>query len=302
MSDEIEAGGWIPEFRCCWCSSQFVREAFGFKTAWVCPTEACRERQLKWRMDDLKGNLFYLPNPKQVELEEAVASRQFTAICIGGARGGSKSIGWRRIAQRYCLKLENFTVLFLRRELKPLTRNHLRFAHREADLIGGKFSSMKHSFPETYSEIEYGHCAEKNDWDQYIGAEADLVVFEQAEQFEEIQFMEIGAAAGRVPRDDWRGLVGASENPNGPSSAFVDRLFVKKNMDTKKFPGYDPADYCFLYSHLEDNPYVSPDYVKNLARMGAEKREMYRYGRRDIFPGQFFPSFHPTQHVTALHG
>lgn len=293
---------WVPEFRCCWCHSLFVRRAFGYKTAWVCPTEACFERQWHWRMEDLEGQLFYLPNPRQVEVEETVASRKYAALCFGGARGGSKSICWRRIAQRYCRTLPNFTVLFLRRELKPLTRNHLRFAHREAKLIGGKFSNMKHTFPETDSEIEYGHCAEKDDWNQYIGAEADLIVFEQLEQFEEVQFNEIGASAGRVAREDWRGLIGASENPNGPLSAFVDTVFVKKDVDRAKFPGYDPNDYGFIYSHLEDNPYVSADYVKNLARMGEEKREMYRYGRRDVFPGQFFPSFSPTQHVVSLGG
>jgi hypothetical protein len=260
----------------------------------------CRDRQLKWRMDDVDGNLFYLPNPRQVELEEAVASRDFTAICFGGARGGSKSIAWRRLAQRYCRLLPNFTVLFLRRELRPLIRNHLRFAHREAKLIGGKFSSMKHTFPETDSEIEYGHCAERDDWNQYIGAEADLVIFEQLEQFDDIQYKEISASAGRTDRADFRGIIGASENPNGPSSAFVDSIFVKKSVDRAKFPQYDPSQYHFIYSHLEDNPYVSKAYVQNLAMMDVEKREMYRYGRRDVFPGQFFQAFNPTQHVVSL--
>ncbi len=291
---------WIPEFRCCWCHSQFIRESFGHKTAWVCPTEACRARQLEWRMDDVDGHLFYLPNPRQVEVEEAVASRRYAALCFGGARAGSKSICWRRIAQRYCRALPNFTVLFLRREFKPLIRNHLRFVQREAKLIGGKFANMKHSFPETDSEIEYGHCADPDDWNQYVGAEADLVIFEQLEQFEPIQFKEISAAAGRTDRDDWRGLIGASENPNGPSSAFVDEIFVKKNIDRAKFPDYDGSQYGFIYSHLEDNPYVSKAYVANLALMESEKRDMYRFGRRDVFPGQFFPTFSPTTHVVGL--
>lgn len=293
---------WRPEFRCCWCSQQFVRETFGYKTAWVCPTEECRDRQLKWRMDDLEGNLFYLPNPRQVEVEEAVASRQFSAICFGGSRGGSKSICWRRLAQRYCLKLPNFTVLFLRRELKPLARNHLRFAEREAKLLGGKYVSMKHSFLDTDSVIEYGHCADKKDWDQFIGSEADLIIFEQLEQFEETQFKEIGLSAGRTERSDWRGTIGASENPNGPSSDFVNTIFVKKDMDRERFPNYRPERYHFIFSHLEDNPYVSQDYVDNIALMDEEKRDMYRFGRRDTWPGQFFKKFNATTHVQALHG
>ncbi len=204
------------------------------------------------------------------------------------------------IAQRCCRTLPNFTVLFLRRELEPLRLNHLRFIERECKLLNGKFVSMKMSFPETDSEIKFGHCHDPNDYRNYVGAEADLVVFEQLEQFTELQVNEIGAAVGRVERDDWRGLIGASENPNGPLSAFVDTIFVQKNPDRAKYPDYDPADYHFIYSHLEDNPWVSPQYVKNLARMAPEKRQMYRYGRRDVFPGQFFHTFDATTHVKAL--
>lgn len=267
---------------------------------WVCPTDACRERQLKWAMDDLEGKLYYLPNPRQVELEEAVASQLYTAVCIGGARAGSKSKAWRMIAERYCQTLPNFTVLFLRRELKPLIRNHLRFVQKEAKLLGGKFTNMKLTFPATDSETEFGHCATRKDWEQYIGAEADLVVFEQLEQFEELQFTEIGAASGRVPRDDWRGVIGASENPNGPLSSFVNTFFVDKNPDRQKYPDYDPTDYHFIYSHLEDNPYVAAEYVKNFATMGAEKRDMYRFGARDRFPDQFFTSFDKATHVRSV--
>lgn len=291
---------WVPTFRCPWCFNQFIRDTIRSRAVWVCPTEICRLRQLKWAMDDIDGGLYYLPNPRQVELEEAIASQQYGAICFGGARDGAKSKAWRMIAQRYCRQLPNFTVLFLRRELKPLIRNHLRFVQREAKLLGAKFISMKLMFPDTDSLIEFSHCQDPQDWADYIGAEADLVVFEQLEQFDEQQFLEIGAAAGRVPRDEWRGLIGASENPNGPLSAFVDQIFVKKSLDRRKYPDYSPDNYHFIYAHLEDNPYADPRYVTNLATMSVEKREMYRYGRRDVFPGQFFQTWNPTQHVRAL--
>lgn len=255
---------------------------------------------MKWLMLDNKKELYHLPLPRQVELEEAVASRNYAAVCIGGARGGSKSKAWRMIAQRYCRILPRFTVLFLRRELEPLRKNHLRFIKSESDRLDAKFVSMKMVFEETDSEIHFSHCKDPQDYVNYVGAEADLVIFEQLEQFEEMQFTEIGAVAGRVERDDWRGLIGASENPNGPLSAFVDEMFVKKALDKVKFPDYDPADYHFIYSHLSDNPYVSKQYVANLARMSYERREQYRYGRRDIFPNQFFKTFSPTEHVAAL--
>ncbi len=294
------AAPWIPEYRCCWCLSHFIRDTIDGLNVWVCPTEFCRARQLHWRLNDVEGRLYYLPLPRQVELEEAVASQRYTAVCIGGARGGSKSRAWRMIAQRYCQKLPNFTVLFLRRELEPLRLNHLRFINREAKLLGAKFTSMKLTFEEQDSEVKFGHCVDPDSYRNYVGAEVDLVVFEQLEQFTELQFNEIGAAVGRVTRDDWRGLIGASENPNGPLSAFVDTIFVQKNPLREKYPDYDAKDYHFIYSHLEDNPYVSKTYVQNLARMAPEKRAMYRYGRRDVFPGQAFHDFDPTQHVRSV--
>lgn len=250
-------------------------------------------------MLDVHKRLYYLPNPRQVELEEAVASQKFSAICIGGAKASAKSHAWRMIAQRYARQLENFTVLFLRREYKPLIRNHLRFAKQEAKLLGGVYTSMKFAFPEMDSEIEYSHCQDPDDWNNYQGAQADLVIFEQLEQFEPTQFSEISTSAGRVPRDDWRGLIGASENPNGPHSAFVNTFFVDKNPNPVKFPDYDPSDCHFIEAGLNDNPHVDPRYVKNLARMSPEKRLMYRFGRRDIFPGQFFTGFNPSAHVKA---
>lgn len=291
---------WSPTFRCAWCQNQFSREQIHGVMAWVCPTEACRERQMKWAMLNNQQKLYFLPNPRQVELEEAVESRQYAAICFGGARGGAKSRAWRMIAQRYCRKLPRFTVLFLRRELGPLSDNHLRFISSECEQLDAKFVSMKMIFEETDSQIHFKHCKDPNDYKNYVGSEFDLVIFEQLEQFTKLQFIEIGAVAGRTEREDWRGLIGASENPNGPLSAFVDEIFVKKVVDRAKFPDYDPTQYYFLPSHLEDNPYVSKQYIHNLAGMDKEKREMYRYGRRDIFPNQFFKTWSPTDHVAAL--
>lgn len=290
---------WVPTPRCCWCQSPFIKDVILGSPVWVCPTEVCRDRQLRWKMTTVKDGLFYLPNPRQVVLEEAVASRLYTAICIGGARGGSKSKGWRMIAERYCRTLPNFTVLFLRREYKPLIRNHLRFIHQEAKAIGAKYASMMLTCPDTDSTIEFGHCQDPDDWKNYQGSEADLIIFEQLEQFTELQFHEISASTARVDRDDWRGLVGASENPGGPLSAFVDTVFVNKNPDPDLFPDYLAPDYHFIYSHMEDNPYISASYVKNLAGMSVEKRETYRFGRRDVFPGQFFPDFDPLLHVRS---
>jgi hypothetical protein len=117
--------------------------------AFVCPTEACRERQLAWKRVDLGGNLFHLPTPKQVELYEAVKSQLYGAICLGGERGSAKSIGVRNLIYNCCLdpNLPEFSVLLFRKELGELELNQWRFFQRECPRIGAEWNAKKIVFP-----------------------------------------------------------------------------------------------------------------------------------------------------------
>jgi hypothetical protein len=256
-------------------------------------------------MLDRYGKLFYLPMPRLVELEEAVASQQFGAICLGGDRSSGKSVGLRALMYRYCQKIENFASVLLRRDFPQLELNHMRFMERDADRLGATFSAKSMKFHETGALLRCGHCHARKDYESYIGGDLDLITFVQLEQFEREQFTEIAPSTGRIRRDDWRGLVLAEENPGGPLSAFVEELFVEKNPDPKEYPDYNPADHHFIRTQLDDNPWTDPRYVNKLANMTYERREMMRFGRRDIFPNQYFKRFrHPkrVQRLTALTG
>lgn len=289
---------WALQSRCHWCGGPFKDRLLNSVTVLACSTTRCFERQAAWKMLDRNGRLFYLPNPKLVELEEAIESQKYGAICIGGSRAGGKSIGLRRIAQRYVAKFHEFTVIFLRRTFPELQRNHCRFCPREAERLEAHYSSYKWTVNMTGGQIEFGHCQDPNDFAKYIGSEADLLIFDQIEMFTDQQVTELSASLGRIRRDGWRGLLLAGENPGGPLSSFVDELFISKTRDTKRYPDYNPDMYHFIPASLEDNPYVPNSYVQFLAGLEPIKRDMYRYGRRDRFPGQFFGDFDPAQHVS----
>ena len=283
---------WQPSFACCWCGSAFILRKVHGAEAWTCPTDACYERQLEWIMLDNADRLFYLPLPRQVEVEEAIASQQYGAIGIGGHRNSGKSAMLRRVCYRLCQHFHDFAILFLRRNLTELHLNHQRHAIKECKRIGAKYSVRQIDFPLTGSELIWGHCFKPDDWKQFIGGEVDLIVFEQLEEFEQTQFVEISASTGRTrSRSNWRGLVLAGENPGGPLSAFISDFFITKNPDPQMFPDYNPANYHFIHASLEDNPYADPRYVDNLATLSPARRQMFRYGRRDIFPLQFFKTF-----------
>lgn len=264
--------------------------------SWICPTKPCFERQMEWIMYEDDGKtLFYLPTPKLVELEEAIASKEYGFITIGGARSAAKSHGIRMIAIRYARKLDNFGALIIRREMPQLRRNHAKRAVKEAKRIGAKYGSSMMTFPATDSEIEFAHCHEPEDWKNYVGAEVDLLIFEQIEQFTRTQVVEITASVGRVRRRDWRGLQLNAENPGGPLAEFVSEFYIEKNPDPEKYPDYDPTQYHFVRAQLEDNPYTDPNYVNSLALFDKERRDMNRFGARDVFPGQFFKRFKQTE-------
>lgn len=252
---------------------------------------------MNWLMLDSDGILFYLPLPKQVELEEAIASQQFGCICIGGDRAGGKSEALRKIAYRYCLKYPGFTALLLRRTFPELVRNHVQKAQREVKRINAKLASYKVTFEATDSILEFGHVQDDSNYANYIGAEYDLVIYDQLEMFTEQIFTEINACVGRIYRPEWRGLSLSGENPGGPMSAFVQELFINKTRDRERYPNYDPSQYQFIPASLEDNAYIPAGYASFLAGLEPIKRDMYRFGNRDHWPGQYFAAFDPTQHV-----
>jgi phage terminase large subunit len=282
---------WVPVFRCCWCGSEFVQRTIDRVVAWTCPTDECFERQLAYKQLTTDNRLFFLPLPKQVELIDAIETQAFGALCIGGHRNSAKSHTLRMIAYRYCKRFENLSVLFLRRSMPELRLNHMRFALRETKQIGAKYNTNSVMF-DNDSEVAWGSCFEDDDFKAYIGGDFDLIIFDQLEEFTRQQYVEIAPSTGRTrKRPDWRGLILAGENPGGPLSAFVEELFIDKNPNLTTYPDYDASQYAFIDARLEDNPYADPRYVNNLAGLSPERRAMFRFGRRDVFPRQFFKSF-----------
>lgn len=301
---------WEIECRCRWCGEAFIRMEIDRAHAWVCPTEACRERQLAWKRVDLGGNLFYLPMPVQVELHDAIQSQAYGSICLGGERGSSKSIGMRNAIYNACDPrpgsadpvLPDFSVLLFRKELGELELNQWRFMEKECPRIGATWAAKKIVFPKTGAEIRPAHNNQPNDYRKYIGGDVDLIAIEQAEEFTQKPIAEIGAATGRNTRygSDWRGLSVVTENPGGPLSDFINQIYVRKDLDRAKYPNYNPANYCFIEHRLADNPYTDARYEQNLALLSPARRAMMRHGRRDVFEGQFFDEFLKEKHVTPF--
>lgn len=305
MSTESTSG--LIEPRCCWCKKPFVVDQILGEPFWICDTAACFDRQCRWAIFGVDGQLFYLPTPRQVELEEAVESQRYRGICMGGSRGGSKSTGLRRLAYRYCQKFPDFTAVLLRRTFPDLEKDHLLKARREMRRLGAKLANRQVTWPTNDSVLTFSHCQDDDDWKNWIGAEADLVIFDQAEMFTEKQITEISAIAGRIRRRDWKGLVILGENPGGPAAEYIDELYIAKTRGQRrtpsgrlKYPAYKPDVHLFIPTDVEDNPYIDEDYADFLMALDPDQRERFRWGRRDVFPGQYFPEFNVDGRVELL--
>ena len=291
---------WQIEARCCWCRKPFVLEAILGRAFWICETPSCFDRQCRWAIFDVNGELFHLPTPKQVELEEAVESQRYRHILLGGSRGGSKSTGLRRLAYRYCMKYDDFTAVLLRRTFPDLEKDHLLKAAKEVKRIGAKLASRRVTWDHNDSQLTFSHCQDDDDWKNWVGAEADLLIFDQVEMFIEKQVTEIAAIVGRMRRDGWRGVVLYGENPGGPLAEYVDELFIAKSRDRVKYPAYDPDQHLFIPTQVEDNPWIDEEYGQFLMALEPAQRARYRWGRRDVFPGQYFPEFISDDRVQRL--
>lgn len=282
---------------CCWCGSAFVRSLVAETATWLCPTEACWQRQVRHALfATLKGGTrecVFVPLPRQVEFFESTEP----FVLFGGAAGGAKSKALRYLAYRECLRVPGFRVLLLRRTYGELEQTHLRDAEMEAPKFGAVPvpSANLVRFPNG-SLIQFGHCQTTGDAARYLSAEYDLILFDELVTFEEGQYLLIGSRArstkpGIVPR------VLAGTNPGGPQAHWVRARFLDRTVSLADYPEYREADYRYIQSKLEDNPYFDERYDKQLASLPPELRRAYREGDWDVFPGQYFPEFRKTHRV-----
>jgi hypothetical protein len=242
----------------------------------------------------------YVPLPRQVEASDALEAPGPVFIMIGGAAGGSKSRGLREIAHEQCMTHPHFRVLLLRRTFKELESNHILDATLEAPEMGAEcVPSAKVVRYANGAQLQFGHCETPADAANYLSSEYDLIIFDELVTFEETQFLLIASRA-RSTKAGVTPKVMAGTNPGGPQSHWVRMRFIDKNVDLEQFPDYQPDEWLFIPSKLEDNPYLDKAYERKLLSLPPELRKAYRDGDWDIFPGQYFGEWRKSRHVAEV--
>ena len=129
-----------------------------------------------------------------------------------------------------------------------------------------------------------------DDPSKYMSTEFACEFVEELTRVPEQTFLDLRNRL-RYPGIDEVKFMGAS-NPGGVGHVWVKKLFVDQNTD-------DVEQDRFFYVHatVQDNKYVSPEYVKQLKSLPENMRKAYLDGSWDVFAGQFFDEWNTALHV-----
>lgn len=234
--------------------------------------------------------MIFDPNPKQDEFLSATERY----VAYGGARGGGKSYAARTKAALLVIGYNGITILILRRSYPELTQNHITPLRDMLEPAGATYSEKDKTLFVGRSRIIFGYCDNDNALRRYQGNEYDVIIIDEATQFEWSWFDKLKACvrgANNYPKH-----IFLTCNPGDIGHAWVKRLFIDRDFRA----GEDPADYRFIKATVYDNAVLmenDPEYVKNLESLSEGLRAAWLYGSWDVFEGQYFTEWDASVHV-----
>ncbi len=160
------------------------------------------------------------------------------------------------------------------------------------------------------STLELAHLGRDEDVTKYQGAAYQLIVWEEATQFTEYQFLYMmsrlraaGSVAALMAAKDITPRVILTTNPGGVGHAWVKARYVDPYPAGKAWrpaPNADdpnPGTRLFIPAYVTDNPHVDPGYIDRLNRLDPDTRRALRDGDWDVYAGQRFRHFRRDIHV-----
>lgn len=231
-------------------------------------------------------------------------------VLFGGAKGGGKSGGLRRVLLLRRFEYPGTSAAIFRKTYPELEGNHIRKLFEEYPQLRGYYNDSKKllSLPEG-SSIEFCYARNEKDLGNYQGREWDDLAVDEAGEWTEQLLLRLrqsnrSSKPGIKPRTIYTG------NPGGVGHAYLKRVFVMRQFKEDEIA----EDYAFIPAKVDDNPALienDPEYIRILnAEPNLALRKAYRDGDWDIYAGQFFqdlsrdihvvPDFTPPSHYTRF--
>lgn len=248
-------------------------------------------------------------------------------ILAGGARGGGKTLGgimWLlkgnsslpadHPAHATALNYPRYTALVVRRQSQDL-RNWIDEAYEVFRDTGVTPRGNPVVFEwKTGPKIYTDHLNDENAFSKYRGWNLQRILIEELTEvpFEKWYLRLFGSMRRRQAQaeDQDKALYGApapqilaTTNPDGPGHVWVKKRFVEVYGENGRIPPNtimrDPISgmtRIFIPALLDDNKFLGQEYERMLLAQRGESEATYlawRYGRWDVFSGQFFGEFRP---------
>lgn len=267
--------------------------------------------------------------PKQRAFLWLVKNSDKTWLGMGGARGGAKSGGGRRIVLLRAAENPGTRHLILRRLSKQLVDNHITPLLREFPALERHYiKSDKTLRLPNKAELVFGYAEHpakdlQGDIYDYQGSEWMTVFVDEAGQMneEELRFIK---TCCRWPGKKAKMIL--TMNPGGRGHNFLKRIFIDKKFEQHE----NPEDFAFIRSYGWDNvewvkdylpskgmtvdQYYSrmtdeerkvcflehSDYGHNLNSLKGKMRLAYLDGDWDAFAGQFFDVWDAEEVTTGI--
>lgn len=217
-------------------------------------------------------------------------------ILYGGAKGGGKSAGMRKIFLARRFEFPGTTGAIFRKTYPELESNHIQPLFREYPSLREYYHESKKilSLPNG-SILEFRHARNEADLDLRQGAEYDDLGIEEAGQWSEAMYTKLrGSNRSSKPGIKPRCLL--TGNPGGVGHSWLKRLFIKRKFTDRE----RPEDYGFIQALVGDNQALMQNDPEYVHRLNAEKNEAlrraYLYGDWDIIAGAFFEELSREKH------
>jgi hypothetical protein len=251
----------------------------------------------------------YSPFPKQAQAHAAYADE----VLFGGAAGPGKTEWLIAEFVTFALEFPGSSSALFRRTFPDLSQ------------AGGIIPRMLERLPRrvaTYhatehrwtfrngSTIELGHLQHDKDIQSYMGAEWQLLGFDQVEQFTLWQYLRLRSrlrAAGKVERlmaaRGVRPRSLATGNPGGPGHLWVKGRWIDPAppyvvwRPTPSLEEPKVGTRVFIPGRHVDNPALDPTYVDRLLGLPEDDRRALEGGDWDVFAGQRFRDWRRDLHV-----
>lgn len=313
--------------KCCWCQGPLCQVPSD-PGVWWCLTPECYRKQLKYglsrqvteftRIDGVNVpkthyERLYIPTPKQASFAASTAKFRL----YGGAAGGGKSVEGRRRLYKKAIDIPGFEALILRETFPELERTHLRRMAEEVQWFGdaAEFIESKRVMKfKNGSLIECGHMDDERALQKYLSTEYDEIMADEGSRFDPDRLLELSTRArSSKPKvlaagGPWFDVV---SNPGGRAAQMLKELYILKEVDADKYPVlagvddngvpfYNPDEWEYIPATLDDNPYLDPAYVRQLAVLQPWRYQQLRNGDWDAIAGAFFTSWNDRKHTREV--